>query len=327
MAICFPATEVLAVFALTHAEDGSLKVSRLPSFSAISIASVRATRWHISDLLIVKPDHQLAILTHGLRELPLETYQETTASIPDDSMDVDAEASNPLVEHGGVVAVHEALDSSATLCCKDGWTTRANIGLLPQDFLTCQALRILDVALPADLHFALHQAFLEIWSSRGLPTYGGVEFECFTQALYRTFDLEDLPESAAVSLENHPWIILSKSRSHFDFREDPVLKKLQVPLNPDTPRLARQSRKPHKLLALVLHALHTVGEDLRLMTLQYKTLLRLAPVICRIALIIRPEWADYWKRLFPDILSSWPSSATTGSCKFSYSSSTLTTHL
>jgi anaphase-promoting complex subunit 1 len=40
--------------------------------------------------------------------------------------------------------------------------------------------------------------------------------------------------------------------------------------------------------------------------------LRFAPVLCRIALAIRPEWADYWKRLVPDAISSWPSPITSG---------------
>ena len=38
---------------------------------AISIAPVRALRANISDLLVVKPDNSLLLLTHGLHEIPL----------------------------------------------------------------------------------------------------------------------------------------------------------------------------------------------------------------------------------------------------------------
>ena len=314
MAICLPLTECLALFSLTHSEDKTLKVFRLPTLSAISVASIRATRHNVSDLLVVKPNKQLVVLTHGLRELPLEFLEETSNLVPDDDsiMDVDAEANerlhNPLIGHGGVVSVQDEVLSSITLRCKDGWTARTNINLMPQDILTCQALHILAQFLPADSHYSLHRSFLGLWLSRGLQS----EFDCFTEALYKTFDLEYSTEATVVAPQNCSWHTLFKSQSHSRFSEDPVLRKLIVPPNLDTPSPSRHLRKPHKLLAPVLLALHTLGEDMRFMTHRYEDLLRLAPIICRIALIIRPEWADYWKRLCPGVIPSWPSPTTTG---------------
>ncbi|KAJ3806574.1 hypothetical protein F5876DRAFT_80552 [Lentinula aff. lateritia] len=65
-------------------------------------------------------------------------------------------------------------------------------------------------------------------------------------------------------------------------------------------------------LVVVLYTLHTLAEGMRLLVDRYPLLMRLAPVICRIAMYIRPEWADYWRRMCPDAMFSlpWPSSAT-----------------
>ena len=66
------------------------------------------------------------------------------------------------------------------------------------------------------------------------------------------------------------------------------------------------------MLGPILYALHTMGEDMRLSPHRYEDLLRFASLICRIAIIIRPEWADYWKRLCPEAMAGWPSPAATG---------------
>jgi anaphase-promoting complex subunit 1 len=264
------------------------------------------------DLLIVKPGNDLAILTHGLRELRVEFTGKMFISDPDGSaMDVDTTWDDGLSDSrsalDGIVSLQDAAWSSVTLRFQDGSMLRTSINLLPQEPLTCQVLLILAVTLPSDYFFALHELFLAVWSSRGLHTHEGVEFKSLSDSLYSIFDLEHVSISTPVPARHYSWESLSRSRSFNHFCNDVALEALKTPPRPTPPRFPQHPRKAHKLLAPVLCSLHTLGEDLRLMTHQYQSLLRLAPVICRIAAVVRPEWADYWKRIYPDAIFGWPS--------------------
>jgi anaphase-promoting complex subunit 1 len=260
------------------------------------------TRSSVWDLLVLKPDHQLAVLTHGNHELPIQVDQVFRAGGRGTRTDANLPAR--IVHHDKIISVQGGSFSAATVVFEDGQKALTTINLVPQDFLTSQCLQILALTLPPEILFSLHRFFLEQWSSRSLSTCEGVEFECFTCSLYSVFDLD----SEVSTRTSNYWPMLGSSTSHSRFREDPVLKGLKVPPSPT--KLAgfeRNSRRPHKLLAAVLYALHTLGESLRLMIHHYKLLVRLAPVLCKIALAIRPEWADYWKRLCPDAIQGWPS--------------------
>lgn len=303
MSICLPGTQSLLLFSLAPGEDNMLKATLLTELPAISATSIRATRENVWDLLVVKPDHQLVILTHGLRELRIEVGPNISR--------VDRLISRH-PEHGKVVSVQNGAFSSTTLLFEDGWKSRTAIDLVPQDPLTKQCLEILATTLPSESSFALHHAFLKQWSSHGLATSNGVEFESFTRALYNEFGLDQPVKPLVASTKSHPWARLGGSASHFRFQEDPVLKELSLPLPPSLSQSSRRPPKAHKLLAPILYALHTLGEDLRLMVHRYESVLRLAPVIRHIALVIRPEWADYWTRLCPDATAIWPSPETAG---------------
>ncbi|KAJ3566722.1 hypothetical protein NP233_g6827 [Leucocoprinus birnbaumii] len=75
-------------------------------------------------------------------------------------------------------------------------------------------------------------------------------------------------------------------------------------------------RKPSKLLSPMLYALHTYAEYLRLVVPRFEDLVKLVPLICRLALEVRPEWADYWQRLVPDPAGEWPIATTSGEQMF-----------
>jgi anaphase-promoting complex subunit 1 len=314
MAICIPAKQTLSIFSLTT-QEVKLKVAPLSQMSAISAISIRATRDNVWDLLVVKPDHSLCILSHGLREIPLSIQRDTpTDTFDDTGMEVDADlgggvVSAPVILHKAVVAVQDAVFSSCTLVFDNCSKSRTTIDLVPQDALTCQSLQVLALTLPADHSFALHAAFLKLWSLHGLITSADDQFEYFNAALCQVFDLGDgMCEDVVGEV---PWNRLSRSQSCRRFSDDPVLKGLQLPSQFNLPGPSRHSRRPHHHLAPVLYALHTLAEGLRLTVDRYDALLKLAPLICRIAAVIRPEWADYWKRLCPGAMISWPSPTTT----------------
>lgn len=318
MSVCLPSTKTLTLFSLAAGEDDMLKVTPLAQLPAISATSIRATRGNVWDLLVVKPDHHLTVLTHGTRELPIELRPQNSMTPHNGTvMDVDANILHPSIDHGRVVSVQNGAFSSATLVFEDGWKARTSIDLVPRDTLTNQSLQILALTLPAETSFALHRTFLEKWSSSYLRTSDGTEFDCFTAALFNVLGLEEA-SIISPSIHDHVWTALAKSSSHGRFREDPVLKHLTTPSYPKPSLSLKYLHKPHNLLAPVLYALHTLGEDLRLMVHRYDCLLKLVPVISRIALSIRPEWADYWKRLCPDPAIAWPSPATTGELALEY---------
>jgi anaphase-promoting complex subunit 1 len=51
--------------------------------------------------------------------------------------------------------------------------------------------------------------------------------------------------------------------------------------------------------------LHSLAEEIKVTIDHHRGLFRLVPVICQIAHVIRPEWADYWKRFCPDAVTDW----------------------
>ncbi|OCH86063.1 hypothetical protein OBBRIDRAFT_890739 [Obba rivulosa] len=312
LAICLPRTQKLLVFSVAQEQDQGLKVTSVATQSATSIAPVRATRFTVRDLLVRRPDGTLHILTHGLRELAVilaRTRAPVTEGIAPMEIDDHREEAHTFLHPGEIVALKDAVGSSVTAMLSDGTQARATIGLIPHDDLTLQCLLMLTMVLPAEESFALHSRFLAKWSLADWATADGVEFQCFSSALYEVFQLPQEPQ--ALDAKAPAWMALHKTAAASRFREDTVLRKLQLPPPPPVPVASTSSLKlagkPHHLLAPILNALHHVAEDMRLAMSRYHTLLRLVPVICRIALVIRPEWADYWKRLCPDALDVWPS--------------------
>lgn len=312
LSICLPSAETLILYSVSPTPDNRLEVTRLSQMPAISNAAIRATRHNVWDLLIVKPNHEAAILTHGTLEVPIE-FNLSGASTPDDDesgMQVDQNIPDSL--RHPLVSVKSGYYSTATLTFVGGLTRTATFSLIPEDSLTLQALQILALSLPHDMAFQLHTKFLSLWAAQGLRTSDAVEFDCLSSALISVFELDDPAQMAIQTKGHHPWVELADSPSHRRLREDPVLRVLKAPNFPSFYRPLFHKR--HSFLGPVLYALHTLGENLRLMVHGYKSVLRLAPLICRIALIIRPEWADYWKRLCPEACTDWPSSQSIGMC-------------
>ncbi|KAI0958209.1 hypothetical protein AcV7_004089 [Taiwanofungus camphoratus] len=310
--VCLPATESLLIFRLAMQEDNTMTATLQTRLSAMSVTSIRATRSTVRDLLIVKPTGSLSVLAHGLFELPLQIARAGTDDVI--VMDIEGRSSTTQTLSTGtafnITAVQDAVESSVTVTFSDGASVRTTIDLIPRDMLTGQCLLMLAMTLPAEPYFALHSQFLWKWSLQDLAISDDIEFASFAWALYKVIEIEQQSDSVSQMSVNDPWCTLSCTPSASRSREDSVLKKLKLPpssvISPGTPKPAGH---PHALLVPVLYALHHVAEDLRLTVCRYHALLRLVPVICRIAIVVRPEWADYWKRLCPDAMEEWPSSA------------------
>lgn len=307
IAVHLPEAQVI-VFAITIDEGKkSFVVESLATLEATAIASIRATRADIWDLLAVKKDGSLSLFTHGLHELriQLRLAQPWNGSNSDSSQVV------PL-DH--VVALKHVCVSSVYMEMSDGRVYYARMDMSPSDPLVAQAIQVLALVLPKKQAFDLHQKFLESWSQRYFRTSPGIEFQEFMLSLFSLLDLKLVyPFKHEESIINcsvwERFSALSTSKRSFD--DDPALKRLKLPTPPATQHYFLFTLNVNPLLAPVLYALHMLAEDLRLVVLRYESLMLLIPLICQIAHIIRPEWADYWKRLCPNIMPGWPAPSTT----------------
>ncbi|KAL0952347.1 hypothetical protein HGRIS_006627 [Hohenbuehelia grisea] len=296
LAITFPVSQTTLIFSLASGDDQLLKASPLSSTSAVKAVPIRASRDHIWDLLVLKPDGRLAFLMHGTRELAINLVRHWK------NLQKDSSEPDPTTAYGKLLDISEAVHSSAILTFERGRFT-ASFDVVPKDMLTRRCFEVLSFALPEQASWHLHRLFLWWWSMHRYRTSNGVEFGCFDMALS---DLLGTDRPSIIVPRLSQWANLAKSPTHKRFREDPVMKLLKGPPAIPHPAPKSELNKPHNLLAPVLCALHILGEDLRLTVDQYPSVVRLCPVICSIGDIIRPEWADFWRRLCPNLPEPWP---------------------
>ncbi|KXN83985.1 Anaphase-promoting complex subunit 1 [Leucoagaricus sp. SymC.cos] len=291
LSIQLPRSRTAHILKASLKEDDTMKVEHISQFSALASTSIRATREFAWDLLVLKPDHRLILQTHGFREIPIQVVDSQVSSANNSDMDVEVDGTlNPIV-HVSRVAM-----CSVALTFANGRKARLDLPLNPNDPLTEECLAVLAQCLTPDASFILHGAFLERWCHKGLSSVEGVQFDCLTDAIHTVFQLKSEP----VEKLSEPWDRLAQSTSHQQFKEDPVLFKLRRPTDIPPLRPVYVAKRPSKLLSPMLYALHTFAEYLRLIVPRHEDVLKLVPVICRLALEVRPEWADYWQRLVPD---------------------------
>jgi anaphase-promoting complex subunit 1 len=304
MSIGVPRTQLLHVFSLAGLEDRTVQVSRVTELPGLSAASLRATRANVWDLLFVNPRGELVLLTHGLQEIPVQLRPSPELS----RTDVDMDASISRTPHGKITSIREAFWGNVTLVHEDGWRSLATFDIFPQDKLVTECFQLLALTLPNEVTFKIRRLFLEKWCERGWSTCRDVEFNCFSTTLLQVFGLE----IEGVTLPDDPWARLAASSSYSRFFEDPVLTLLQQPHTIPVPRPIPNTS--HSTLAPVLYGFHILAEQFRFSISRHQDLLKFVPLLCRIAVAVRPEWADYWKRLVPDAITFW--SPSSKSCRF-----------
>jgi anaphase-promoting complex subunit 1 len=303
--VCLRETKSLRIMSICRQDDKTLKVDAISTLRALSVAPIRATRPNVLDLLLLKPDHTLILLTHGLHEISIKPEirlgaENDAATIPIDIQP--SPTSIHSIQSVLVVAIKNPSFSSITAVFSDGSCARACIDLSPQDDLTLRCFQTLAMALPTELAFSLRLKFLHLWSEQNLSTATDTEFRCFSRALYTLFNIG----CSRVTESSMLWQDLPQTNSHEEFREDVALQGLQLPPLPIIYSSTKApARKPHPLLGAVLNALHSLAEELRVTRNHHRALFKLVPVICRIARVVRPEWADYWTRFCPDVVSEW----------------------
>ena len=277
-----------------------MKVELLQDMQATSVAPVRSTRPTVKDLLLVKPDGSLGVLTHGIRQISIQPRIGSTQQAPA-GMDVDGGPRSTTSLK--VVRVEERTESCATFVMDNGEKMYGSLVFSSPDILIHRCFEVLAMALPSELAFAIRLEFLYLWHKQGLFTIEDTVLVCFRRALYKILHINDPDPEPTIT----NWDDLSQSPLFDDLSEDVSLLGLVHP--PSARKHAPADFriiKPHPLAGAALNALHHLAEDMRINLEQQILALRIVPIICTMALVIRPEWADYWKRLCPDIILALP---------------------
>jgi anaphase-promoting complex subunit 1 len=309
--ICLPVSKLLRVFTLAHMEDRTAQITPLAEMHALSAASVRATRANVWDLLVVKPQGKLSLLVQDMRQIPVQLHASRELTTTDTEMDMPIDHHS----HGMIVSATDAFWGNVTLRYEDDCKSLITFDIFPQDKLVTECFQLLALTLPSEVTFEIRQVFLDKWCERAWSTVQNLEFDCFSSALLQVFGLE----VEDIAIEKEPWLKLGKCSSHSRFSEDPVLRSLETPPSTLVSRPLRNN--PNPMMAPLLYGLHTLAEHLRLSISRQKDLLKFVPLVCRIAVAVRPEWADYWKRLVPDATTFWPSSLMTCKSRHHYAKS------
>ncbi|KAI0341254.1 hypothetical protein BDW22DRAFT_1397598 [Trametopsis cervina] len=284
VAMCLPRSSVLLIFPLVKSKEKIVSLDSPVSLSAISVAPMKLLRPEIDDLLIVKPGGSLAIVTYGLRELPLHTQPK----LP-------------------IVTLRDPIEASVTFCDADNTGSRVTLHLFPTTYHPKQLLLTLAMVLPSSEFFALHHTFLLKWSTQHF-VQDETTFDILCSSILDFLGLKGEGDTASPpSGIDDPWSLLGRSSTAAKFTNDIALRKLSMParLRAEDPSIHRSI--VHKFHASILNGLHHLAQCFLLSTSRHSVLKKLVPVICRLAFVVRPEWADYWKRLFPDEAGPWRS--------------------
>ena len=278
-----------------------MKAELLQDMQATSVAPIRSTRPTVKDLLLVKPDGSLGVLTHGIRQISIQPWIGSTQQTPSE-MEIDPGSRSTMSLR--VARVEERTESCATFIMENGEKMYGSLVLSSPDILVHRCFEVLAMAVPSELAFAIRLEFLHLWHEQGLFTIEDTVLVCFRRALFKVLHINH-SDSEPMTL---CWDNLSQSPMFDDLSEDVALLGLAHPPSARKHVPADSNiTKPHPLAGAALNALHHLAEDMRMNLEQQILVLRIVPIICTIALVIRPEWADYWKRLCPDVPLTLPS--------------------
>lgn len=342
LAICLPAQNIVLIHKLTliREQDVNISGSAIPTdeknasetikdrrwivnpevtkVTGVSVASIRATRESIMDLLVVDIGGKLALYSHSDTRVFFMVLRHRDGNGRDYIT--------------GAKKIKDVVHSTALLdiadvTCESGMReVRACFDFVPKDELTASCLRLLSMVLPDPAVADLHRQFFSKWLMSGWmrPTLdappvvarlGADEFGSLASSLYEVLRVTGV-ETGTINAEAHGdtnnWERMSLSPSYERFAEDPVMKYLKKPqkledsakrAGAQTPRLKDDA--PANACTFVtpaLYGLHLLAMDMRLSVKSYSDVLRLCPVICTLASIVRPEWVDFWATLCPTVV-------------------------
>ncbi|EJD04906.1 uncharacterized protein FOMMEDRAFT_105091 [Fomitiporia mediterranea MF3/22] len=318
--LCLPASKQaihLELFALS--EENTLKMELLSTRHSVrSIAAVKATRPHTWDLLVLKADFSLSLLTFDDMEIPLRVnfagLGETQNSPVDVEMDSDPfdETSPPAPgdpRNLRVVGLQDPLVSTVKLILADGRMAQLKVDLTPTDQLVAHIIHILALYCKPKDFLGIYTAFIHTWNENLRSPLPDVQFDCVAEAILRNWGVAWLSTENPQVSSSSPWEALVKSSSYSRLRDDATVMRL-IPMPEPPPRLPvykNWSRSEKNALYYLLMGLHFLGEEYRLLAHRHEALIRLSTLTLRLAELVWSGFADLLKRLYPSSSSGWTS--------------------
>lgn len=302
-AVHFPVSRTLTVYTLARIPaDDTLRlyppVKQIEATSAVAVSAFRNPS--LLDLVWVRKDGSLSALMHGTKEVKLDV-EGLEAQGEDGDMSVDSDTS--LIDTHKITHLSSPLYSSFIMHFSNGTSSFTNFNsAIPNDLLTRMAFRTLSFALSVERACDLQIRWL--WHRREHCVSEDREWVCFCNALCELLHVES-PHRAIEPIHDSRFSSLGPPSSYAHLLDDPVLDFLDIPFVP-YPTFTAPPPKPHADVDPCLLALHLLAESYKLKVNCIGALLpRLSKLLIALARSTRPEWADYWVRMFPENPEGW----------------------
>lgn len=199
------------------------------------------------------------------------------------------------------IQLAQAQGAFVTVTFSDRRSLRVCTDLSPQSALVRSAFVVMAQLCSPSLCVNVRSRFLSLWRQRGSCGSDEEEFLCFSSAVIHLMD-DHAAESDAENPLTGPW---QQMKSHPVYRRAGSDRALQRLTLHSTSRPGAGAPQNHPELPLLLHALHLLGEELKINGRKKQQLLILAPLLIRLGSSVGPDWVEYWLRTCPDAVSEW----------------------
>lgn len=326
LGMCLPGSQKLEIFKLYFgSEDHTMKMAHLDSrTNVISVAAIRATRNGQRDLLILKTDSTLELLTFDLRSIPIHprlvASEAARGTAGDVSMtEINGDGDISMVSASGrrsrLVDMKDKTQSTIILVYEDGYQARLSLDVIPTDFLTHSIQHVLSVYCKAESCFQIMRRFIALWTSKNKIESPTVQFDCLAEAILGYYGIHWKSTEEPSPEVTSPWQAMMNSSTHFHLRDDTALMNIMPRSEPPLPLEIPSILNSNDInsLHVILMGLHVWGEEMRLYLHMHEDLLRLSTLTLRLSQHIRPAFSDLLKRFFPSSADGWKS----GKCELS----------
>jgi anaphase-promoting complex subunit 1 len=301
----------LHLFNLDH-EDNKLVMKPIPDqikFPAISMAAVVATRRDVKDLLVMRPDGSLRLFAHDGNGIDVDIEDNegrddgniSVEMVPGE--DIEMSPASPRITRA---SLSSPARSSVNLVYTDGSSTRLSTHLYPQSIPVALSFQALAFVLPSPTLWAVRMEYLK------RRRFGNEreEWRAFEDAVLEivsaggvTAAEEEEARRVQAEGENDAWTALADSTAHSKFSSNSAISGLSLPAASSKRVLSSPGAASNH--APFLWALHLLGEDLKFNVSYHYQITMLAPLLIKLAKMVRWEWADYWARWCPEAADGW----------------------
>ncbi|KAF8305830.1 hypothetical protein DL93DRAFT_2172426 [Clavulina sp. PMI_390] len=303
-----PLLGTLHILSIQHphhlARHSSIDIATPPptSYAAAEVLATRCIEG-FTDLLVIRPDGSLVLLSHG-------GITEVFVSIPHTNSNLHGVMAQlavrspfiPLPSYDRsprVVSLKDPEGAFVTVVFEGGQEQRTCTDLSPRNPLVRSALHVLAQICPTQVFQELRARFL---SERHVTQAGeDGEFECFSKAVI-DFLSGTTHIGHTTPAASGPWSRMKSHRIYQQKRSDRALRTIKISSRPSSSSpLPSSPTLSHPFLTPITHALHLLGEELKLDSRKQEQLLMLVPLIVKLGYGVGPDWVEYWLRTCPDV--------------------------